>query len=232
MAHAYTEAIGHDGGSFFQRFLPFLRRHLPDFDGAKVLDVGCGHGWLSAYLAAQGAVPYGIDGSAALIASARQHYPALGFEVADLTEPLEAGSDYDAAVAHMVLMDLPVLDPVMRTVASSLRPGGTFLFTILHPAFFNYRPSRPHDPQPWHRAVTDYLTVQQWRIESFGGHWHYHRPLQDYVTALAGVGLSVIGLDEPATPPEHRRAASQWTDHERWFATLPTMLSIAAVRAG
>ncbi|SNQ47439.1 hypothetical protein FRACA_190018 [Frankia canadensis] len=64
-------------------------------------------------------------------------------------------------------------------------------------------------------------------IASFGGHTHYHRPLSWYVGRLAAHGLAVTGLHEPATLPAHRHPATQWSDYERWFATIPTMIALA-----
>ena len=40
----------------------------------------------------------------------------------------------------------------------------------------------------------------------------------------------VVDLDEPPSLPAHGRPEHEWTDDERWFATLPTMLSFAARR--
>jgi 2-polyprenyl-3-methyl-5-hydroxy-6-metoxy-1,4-benzoquinol methylase len=44
---------------------------LPSLDGAAVLDVGCGEGWLARTLAAHGARVLGIDASAPLVDAAR-----------------------------------------------------------------------------------------------------------------------------------------------------------------
>jgi SAM-dependent methyltransferase len=46
---------------------------------------------------------------------------------------------FDRIVAHMVLMDIPVLDRLLADVAAALRPGGVFVFTILHPAWWRSR---------------------------------------------------------------------------------------------
>jgi SAM-dependent methyltransferase len=196
-----------------------------------VWDLGCGHGWLSGLLAAGGARVTGVDGSARLVDAARRSYPEIAFDVRDLAVDVPVEPDaYDAVVCHMLLMDLPSLDPVVAAVARGLRPGGRFIFTILHPSFFRQEPSDRDSPPPWSRRVTGYLEPEEWWIESFGGHRHYHRPLEQYVEALFRHGLLVRRLAEPTTLPHHERPEEQWSEYERWFASIPTMLAVSAVK--
>jgi SAM-dependent methyltransferase len=195
----------------------------------SVLDLGCGHGWLARLLANRGARVVGVDGSAELVAQARAQHPGLRFEVADLTVGLPSGlpGPFDLVVSHMVLMDLPVLDRMLADVATTLTEGGVLVATILHPSFFRQQPVYG---EVRHRRVTGYLEHERWWIDSFGGHRHYHRPLAWYVQRLRDAGLAVVDMDEPQTLPHHCAPEDEWTDDERWFATIPTMLSFAARR--
>jgi SAM-dependent methyltransferase len=230
-AASYAALVGGPTDSFFRRVAPFLDEELGDPAGMDVWDLGCGHGWLSGLLAAGGARVTGVDGSLELISTARRTYPEIRFEVRDLAVDIPVKRDsYDAVVCHMVLMDLPALEPVVAAVARALRPGGRFVFTILHPAFFRQEPSGPDSPSPWSRRVTGYLEPEEWWIESFGGHRHYHRPLEQYVEALFRPGLLLRRLVEPPTLPHHDRPEEQWSDYERWFASIPTMVAVSAVK--
>jgi 2-polyprenyl-3-methyl-5-hydroxy-6-metoxy-1,4-benzoquinol methylase len=47
VAARYADGHGGVGDSFYRRFKPFLWEHLGDVTDAAILDVGCGHGWLS-----------------------------------------------------------------------------------------------------------------------------------------------------------------------------------------
>lgn len=227
-AKTYASLVGGPDDSFRRRFEPFLERWLP-VDTPRVLDLGCGHGWLAASMAGRGAQVVGVDGSTKLVARARAEHPAIRFEVADLTDGLPAGLGlFDAVVSHMVLMDLPVLDRLLRDTTARLTEGGVLVASILHPAFFWQQPVYE---EPRHRRVTGYLEHEEWRIDSFGGHRHYHRPLSWYVQQLRDAGLVVVDLEEPPTLPAHRTPERDWTEDERWFATIPTMLSLAARRA-
>jgi SAM-dependent methyltransferase len=169
-----------------------------------------------------------VDGTAALAEIARSRYPDLDVRVHDLTVGLLADLPvFDRVVAHMVLMDLPDLDPLLAGVAARLRPDAVFVLSILHPSFFGSEVVRDPATGRHHRCVTAYLEHEQRWVDSFGGHVHYHRPLSWYVERLTAHGLVVTRLHEPATLPQHTRPTAQWTPHERWFATIPTMLATA-----
>lgn len=228
-ASTYAATVGGADDSFRRRFEPFLDRWLPT-GTPRVLDLGCGHGWLANLMTNRGAQVVGIDGSAELVARARTRHPTLRFEVADLTAglPDDLPGAFDAVVCHMVLMDLPVLDDLLTSTAARLSDDGVLVASILHPAFFLQQPVLEGVR---HRRVTGYLEHEEWWVETFGGHRHYHRPLAWYVHRLRDAGLVVVDLDEPPTLPPHRRPPEGWTEDERWFASIPTMLSVAARRA-
>ncbi|XVV16325.1 class I SAM-dependent DNA methyltransferase [Actinoplanes sp. CA-131856] len=199
----------HDGDSFYRRLSPFLWRQLGDVTGQPVLDLGCGHGWLAEKMRLAGAAVTGIDGSTALLARAAEAYPGIAF------------------VSHMVLMDLPELDTLVADVRASLTGDGVFVFSILHPSFFHQAPVEDPGTGERYRKVNGYLRHERRWITTFGGHNHYHRPLSWYVDLLTRHGLAVTGLHEPPTLPQHGRPEEEWSDYERWFATIPTMLAVA-----
>jgi SAM-dependent methyltransferase len=112
--------------------------------GLRVLDVACGHGRTTRELARRGADVVGIDISANLIGRARQieqdeplgiRYVHADVTVGDALETvLEAGS-FDVATCSFGLSDIDDLDGALAAVAGALRPGGRFVFSILHPCF-------------------------------------------------------------------------------------------------
>jgi len=232
IASAYGASIGGDDDSFYRRLAPFLQTEIgDDLEGRRVLDLGCGHGWLGARLAAAGADVLGVDGSRALIRQAQTAHPQLTWQVQDLTEPVpDSWGRFEVVIAHMVLMGIPDLQVLLDGVCRLLVQDGTFVFTILHPSFFN-QPIVETPPHRWVRAVGGYLDHQTWNIDSFGGHSHYHRPLTWYIQQLLNHGFVISGIDEPVTLPQHTRPPKDWTDYERWFSRIPTMMSIACRHA-
>jgi SAM-dependent methyltransferase len=201
-AGRYAQAIGTADDRIYPQFKAVMWECLGDLTSRTVLDLGCGHGWLSQELHQAGAAVTGIDGSAALLEAAKQSYADVAFIQHDLTRglpPLE--HPFDRVVSHMVLMDLPVLDPLLRDLRRVLKPDGRFIFTLPHPCFFNRKVRRDEATGQPFRAVTGYHKEEVWRIEHFGGHNHYHRSLTFYAERLRQHGFAITRLYEPEHIP-------------------------------
>ncbi|WP_226011291.1 class I SAM-dependent methyltransferase [Halomicrobium salinisoli] len=96
--------------------------------GARVLDLGCGTGHLTADLAAavgDGEV-VGIDRSAEMVAAARENYPDLRFECVDATE-YETDEPFDAVFSNAALHWIADQRAVAERVRDALAPGGRFV---------------------------------------------------------------------------------------------------------
>lgn len=121
----------------FEAHLGRVLEHLGPVRGRRVLDLGCGTGFLSALLAANGAEVDAVDVSAASLAVARRRAEASG--VADRVRfhraPAESlgfeDARFDAACGVFVLhhLDLPLAAAELRRV---LRPGASAAFVETH----------------------------------------------------------------------------------------------------
>jgi len=109
-----------------------LIRYRDDLSG-RVLELGCGAGRLTGYLAEIATVVRGIDLSASMVEYSRQRYPAASFAEGDLRDSAVFGPDpWDAIVAPYNIID--VLDDTDRQllldhVHGSLAPGGVFVMS-------------------------------------------------------------------------------------------------------
>ena len=223
IATSYTQFAGPD--DFINRqFTAALWESLGDIRGLRVLDLGCGAGWLGQQLHEAGAKVLGIDGSAELIKAARISYPDIEFLEHDLSLGIPpVGRNFERIVANMVLMDIPDLTLLVQSVRKVLCPQGKFIFTMQHPCFFNMKSHRDEEGHLF-RKVTGYLKPEVWRMEGFGGHNHYHRSLTYYFDQLRANRLAVTRLYEP----EHIVQSEKPEDELAYYRSIPVFIFIEA----
>lgn len=75
--------------------------------GATILDVGCGAGVKTRYLASRGFRVTGIDFSEKMIEIARRESPEIPFDVVDVYELDSYPKSFDAVFAQAVLLHIP-----------------------------------------------------------------------------------------------------------------------------
>lgn len=100
---------------------------------AKVLDLCCGDGRLSAWLLEQGFAVTGLDGSEEMLAYARERAPKARFLLADVRQ-FELPPQFHAAVSSFDslnhIMTAAGLHRVFDRVFHCLRAGGVFVFDL------------------------------------------------------------------------------------------------------
>ncbi|UED84854.1 class I SAM-dependent methyltransferase [Streptomyces profundus] len=94
-----------------------------------VLDVGCGPGTVTAYLAERGLDVSGVDLSPRMIENARRLHPRCRFSVGSATELDLAEASLGGVLGWWSLFNLPrpVLPQVLALFAHALKPGGHFI---------------------------------------------------------------------------------------------------------
>ncbi|MCM8913482.1 class I SAM-dependent methyltransferase, partial [Pseudomonas inefficax] len=120
----------------------------------RVLDLGCGEGWLLRALGDRGVEAVGVDGERALVDAAR----AAGSAEVHLASYAKlaagqacVGKDYDLICANFALLQQDII-PLLTAMNALLVPGGALVIQTLH---------------PWGMADGDYQ--DGWREESFAG---------------------------------------------------------------
>jgi SAM-dependent methyltransferase len=99
--------------------------------GASILDVGCGGGWTTAFLAEAGFLPVGVDIAPAALDVARERAQRweIGAEFVEAdVEDFWLARTFDAALVYDALHHCDRVDRVVANVARHLRPGGWVLF--------------------------------------------------------------------------------------------------------
>ena len=164
----------------------------------RVLDVGCGEGWLARVLAERGADVVGIDGSTALIARARAAGGGPRYEVASY-ESLAAAPELAVGPWTLVVCNFSLLGerltPVLAALAARLDVAGTLLIQTVH---------------PWSTAAAAASYADGWRTEAFAGFadrdfvpmpWYFHT-LESWATHIRDAGLALTSLEEPRSPAQ------------------------------
>ncbi len=211
-------------GSQFQRLLvgPATERLLSLRPGESVLEVACGNGVFARRLAELGAQVLACDFSARLLELARarasRHSERIEYRLVDATDEgqlLALGERrFDAAVCNMALMDMAAIDPLLRALARLLKPGGRFVFTLLHPCF-NHSASRltveeeDRDGElvnTYAVKVVRYLNIPPTKGLAIVGqprpHYYFHRPLSALFNACFAAGFALDGIEEPGFDAE------------------------------
>jgi SAM-dependent methyltransferase len=193
-----------------------------------VLDVACGNGLTSRRMAGLGAQVVALDFSEPMISFARARSPdgegSIRYLVLDATDEaallaLGPGS-FDAALCNMALFDMAAIGPLLRALARLLKPGGRFVFSVVHPSF--NRADSVHVAELEDRQgeiVTEYsVKVRSYMTSTTAHgtgivgqprpHLYFDRPLHLLLAPAFEAGLVLDGLEERAFPSSHPPGSS------------------------
>ncbi|MGD8452379.1 MAG: class I SAM-dependent methyltransferase [Phycisphaerae bacterium] len=163
---------------------PVVRDWIGEPRGLRAADVGCGTGRHAVWLAQAGATVDAYDSSPGMMARARTKLdlPGVRFVEHSLPNPLPAPDNtYDLVLLALVADHLAQPRQTLEDLRRVLRPGGSLIFTVLHPAMNLLGiTARFADPQ----------TGQEVRVAAFD------HTFSDYVMAALRAGLTIDELIE------------------------------------
>lgn len=101
-------------------------------EGQKLLDLGCGTGWMGSALAAKGLHMTGVDLSTRMLTQARERGVYRELYVNEAHAHLEASSaaEYDVVTAADVFIYIGHLQTIFAQIWRVLKPGGLFAMSI------------------------------------------------------------------------------------------------------
>ena len=172
---------------------------IPDVNGARVLDAGCGSGFYAEQLVKRGARVTAVDASAEMVKHAERRLADLGFlntpagatvRVADLSRPLDFLADHsvDGIVAPLVLHYIRDWQPTLDEFRRVLEPRGWLVLSTHHPT----------------TEATRFNVANYFTTEPLQDYWSwvgnvrfFRRPLTAITSALADAGFLIERFIEP-----------------------------------
>ena len=165
--------------------------------GLRVLDIGCGGGFLAEQFAAIGCQVTGVDPSPASVSTARAHAAGRGLRIdyrVGAGEELPASAAaFDVACCCDVLEHVADVDRVISETARVLRPGGLYLFDTIN--------------RTWQSRLLAIKVTQEWpltRLTDVAIHdWDMFLTPAELTGAMERHGLApgeLTGLGSHASP--------------------------------
>jgi 2-polyprenyl-3-methyl-5-hydroxy-6-metoxy-1,4-benzoquinol methylase len=215
-----------DAGNAFHRELiaPAAERLLALRPEEIVLEIACGAGLFARQMAQSGARVVATDFSAVFLQRAQERTKAYANQIefrqidaTDAQQLLSLGERrFDAAVSNMALMDMPAIEPLVSALSRLLKPGGCFVFTVMHPCFNNNGCVRVVEETDEGGELTlchsvkisKYLSVEAAKGIGIRGQpvaqYYFHRPVHVLFSACFRAGFVLDGLEEPGFQSESR----------------------------
>ena len=195
----------------------------------RVVDIGTGEGQLARVAAGLGAdLVAGVDPTRAQLRVALERAGGPVYLRGRADRLPFADASFDAAIACLVFEHIPDHAHGIAEVARVLEPGGRFVFLLNHPLLqapdSGWVIDHINDEEYW--RVGPYLTVDV-SLEQLAPGIELpfvHRPLSQYINAMAAHGLLVERMDEPAPPEGFLAKAEEY----RAAATIPRLLLLVA----
>ena len=192
-----------------------------ELDGRDAIELGCGTGYVSAWLARRGARPVGIDNSEAQLATARRMQERSGLEFPLIHGNAERvplpDASFDIAISEYGASIWCDPHEWIPEAARLLRPGGELVFLVNSVLFMLCTPDAEDAP------VADRLLRPQFGMHRF--EWsdddsvEFHLPHGEMIALLRRCGFEVEELIE-VRPPQDATTRYPYLDLE-WSRKWP-----------
>ncbi len=195
-AEFWDNAMGDDSNEFHRDVVrPKVTELLSPNPTDYILDVACGNGNYSGYLAQQGVSVVAFDYSENMIELAKKRQAQYGskieFYVADATSKesilaLQRSQPFTKAVSNMAIMDITEIAPLFEAVNELLETNGFFVFATQHPCFITLT-EKYMTPHSYYGIAIEGQPNEQ---------LYYHRSMQDIFNICFKTGFVIDGFYE------------------------------------
>lgn len=222
LAESYAAAVEtKPHNAYYDR--PSTLSLLPEIEGKKILDAGCGPGIYSELLVKNGASITAIDASPKMVELAKRRLGATAdVRQADLSKPLEflESESFDVVLSPLVLDYVENWRAAFGEFYRVLRTGGHFVFSVQHP-FFEYIYFKAENYFKTERVSCRWRGFAGVEVEMPS----YRRPLGELLNPLLETGFRVERIVEPLPTDEFKAADPK---HYEELSRFPAFICIRA----
>jgi len=235
----------YDDGSFFKQYEKMTRSQkglegagewyvfkemLPDLNGKKVLDLGCGYGWHCRHAIENGADSViGVDISEKMLGKAKiiNQLSGIKYQQIALEDTQFAAGRFDVIISSLTFHYLQSYDVLIGKIYRWLKLGGRLVFSVEHPVFTaqgkqNWIYNKSGNKMHW--AVDRYFYEGRRNTSFLGAEVvKYHRTVSTYLNELLNQGFKIIDIKEPIPSETMLKNNPEMKDELR----RPMMLLIA-----
>ncbi|MEU8678102.1 class I SAM-dependent methyltransferase [Streptomyces sp. NPDC048560] len=210
--------------------------------GRRILDLGCGNGYLCRSLARAGAHVTGVDVSEEMIRTAAAYEVAAPLGIRYLVASATAlqgltDASFDAIVCNHVLTSVDDYETALAEAHRVLHPGGRMTAVISHPCFScgprRWQPPVVDSPRPEEATgylVDHYLDPGAHLLDDWPGFSpvpYFHRPLTAYWQAFRAAGFDIEDFTEPGPTSEARAQLAPWEYNQAERIPLSCIFQLA-----
>lgn len=217
-----------------------LLKLLGNLKGKRVYDIACGNGLLSRKMITLGAKEvWASDIAPEMIEIAQNNYNAQGIKylVREASDFRKIPKNYfDGIAIHQGIFYIYDLDLLFKGIQKVLKPGGSVVFTMLHPLFPLAREDMGATTAMGHNFVglkTFYnylkphtkLIKKTWPVGKKTvsvSYYSYSRPLESYINSLGKNGLYVSEIKE--------LQGRTIVDGKRIQTNIPSVIVVKAIK--
>ncbi len=160
----------------------------------RVLDVGCGEGWLARALAERGIEVVGVDVVPELIAEAQRcgggRFQVCSYE--DMAAGRLRADRFDTIICNFSLLGKDSVEHLLPALPRYIQPRGQVLIQTLHPVMACG--ARPYcdgwRPGSWDGFGPEFTDPVPW----------YFRTVESWIRLLRDSGLDILACREPVHP--------------------------------
>lgn len=185
----YTPWVRSDVGGLITDFVNLAQKEFPQ---GKLLDLGCGNGWLSVYFAQRGFDVTGIDSSPTAIEEAEENVTKEGLQnvtiqLGDALDfPYEA-DNFDIVFDRGLLHHIPESDwnRYQQGLLKVLKRGGLFYLAVFSDKSVKHGASPPKIGQMWRK------------VQDESGYWTYdHFFNADLIEQVFAKDFEILSINE------------------------------------